>query len=428
MRTFVRIRRWLAWRPFGARVRREEGVALMAIVVVLAVMTASTADFAYNAKVDYTSAINARDELRAHYLARSSINLSQLLLRVQSRFIDPMREHLGGMDLQVADYAPLLMQAFNNKEGAEMLGGMLGIETAGIKGLGVELGSFDLEMESLDGKLNVNCGGGANTGAPAVVRVAASLAAMMMPARYNRLFEEPDEKGQYADRMELLRAIIDWADQDMVLFGSTAAEDYRYNAGKDPYEIKNQYFDSLEELRLVKGVDDDFMAAFGEELTVYGECRINVALAGPKLLTAAIIQFAASPNDPALQYQNLALLVRYLTQIRDLMGGFRDAKTFIQAVENPMGQLSMASALDSLTGGNRTKPSGLPQVLGVKLKPEIGEAIAAGGPRRIWRIEGSAEVGRVKKKISAVWDTKHISMQAGRHNMGPGGYLYWREE
>jgi len=198
----------------------ERGVALVAVVVVLAVMGATTADFAFNTTLDLAEAANARDDLRAHYLARSGINLARLLLRVQQRVIDPNRKYLGGMDLQIADYAPLLISAFNSKEGAEMLGSLFGVGGGDIKGLGVDVGSFDLDMTSLDGKLNVNCAGGVNAGSPTVVRTAASLAAIMLPPRYNRLFEEPDDKGNYADRLEIMRAIIDWVDQDGVMFGS----------------------------------------------------------------------------------------------------------------------------------------------------------------------------------------------------------------
>jgi hypothetical protein len=418
----LRLRRWLRRQ---ARVD-ERGVALISVLVMLAIMATAAAEFAYSSEVDLASAANARDDLRAHFLSRSSVNLSQLLLRVQQKVIEPNRKYLGGMDLQLADYAPMLITAFNKREGAELLGSVLGVDTAAIKGLGVDVGSFDLEMESLDGRLNLNCGGGANTGSPTVTRFAASLAAMMLPARYNAIFEDQDQSGQYSDRLEVLRAIIDWADQDTVMYGSSAAEDYRYNAGKDPYEIKNQYFDTIEELRLVKGVDDQFMNAFGDAFTVYGGCKVNVNLAGAPLIAALIVQHAAAPHDPGLQWQNLALLTRYVTNIRDTLGGFRDLKGFAAAIEEPMTEATKAYAFDPTS--TQQKPS-LPPVTGVKMNDKaLGEAVTVGGPRRVWRITGSAKVGRIQKKIVAIWDTSYISMQSSKHNLGPGGYLYWREE
>ena len=409
--------------------RRQRGIALISVVVILAVLGSLMADFAYNTHVDFTSAINARDDLQAHYHARSAINFSRLLLRVQQKFIDPNRKFLGGLDLQIADYAPLIISAFNSAEGAEGIGALLGLQAEGIKGLGVETGSFDLEMKSLDGKININCGGGPNWQAVPVTQLAAQLTALMSPRRYDRLFEQASDTGQYTDRLEQMRAIIDWTDQDTFVYGGSAAEDYRYNAREDPYENKNQYFDTLQELRLVKGVDEDFIAAFADSLTVYGHCKVNVALADAPVLTALILQYAASRTDPALQPRNLALLVRYLLLIRDLRGGFQDAKSFVQAVEDPMSQAGLAAAVDGIAGGDQGQQlQGLPPASGVKLDAKINSAIVVGGTRRIWRIVGKAEVGRVRKQIITVWDSTAVSMQASRYRSGPGAFIYWREE
>lgn len=408
----------------------ERGVALVSALIALVVIGTAAADFAYSTQVDLASAINARDDLRAHYLSRSGVNLSKLLLKVQQRLIDANRKFFGGMDLQIADYAPILVSAFNSKEGAEALGSILGVDSSGIKGLGVDTGTFDLELESLDGRLNLNCGGGPNTGSPEVARFAAGLAALMLPARYNRLFEEQDENGQFTDRLEVLRAIIDWADQDMVMFGASNAEDYRYNTGKDPYEIKNHYFDTLDELRLVKGIDDDFMAAFQDSFTVYGGCKVNVNLASAPLLTALLIQHAASPNDQSLQRDNLTMLVRYLIHVRDYIGGFADLNAFLSAVEQPMDAATPAFAGGAVAEGEgKSVRMSMPPVHGLKLNDTtIKEAVVVGGPRRIWRIKATAKVGRIQKQINAVWDTTHIPLQTSRYSTGAGGFLYWREE
>ncbi len=425
---------------------REEGAALVSVVVVVAVMAVTTADFAFNTTMDLAAAANARDDLRAHYLSRSGINLGRLLFRLQQRVIDPARKFLGGMDLQIADYAPLLMSAFNSREGAEVLGSLFGISSGDIKGIGVDVGTFDLKMESLDGRLNLNCGGGANPSAPSVVRFAAGLSAIMMAPRYNHLFEEPDKDGNYADRLEILRAIIDWADQDTVMFGSSAVEDYRYNSGDDPYENKNQYYDTLDELYLVKGVEEDWMDAFRDSLTVYGTCKVNVNIASPPALMALMIQFAEKPTDQGLRWENMMMLSRYIVHLRDYFGGFKDAGAFIKAVQEPMeaavqafkmgvGGLSSSgsssSSSSSSSGGDKlgAYEQQLPIVQGIQLKDKVvKEAIVAGGPRRIWAVTATADVGHIKKKIRAVWDQKLIPMQRSQYQTGPGGFLYWREE
>src|SRR4051794_14338371 len=69
--------------------RRERGVAMLVVLTWLALMISLVSEFTYGTTVDAAQAANARDELRAHYLARSSVNLSRLLIKIQQRFIDP---------------------------------------------------------------------------------------------------------------------------------------------------------------------------------------------------------------------------------------------------------------------------------------------------------------------------------------------------
>ena len=59
--------------------RGERGVAMLVVLTWLALMIALVSEFTYGTTVDAAQAANARDELRAHYLARSSVNLSRLL-------------------------------------------------------------------------------------------------------------------------------------------------------------------------------------------------------------------------------------------------------------------------------------------------------------------------------------------------------------
>ena len=69
---------------------RQRGVAMLVVLTWLALMISLIADFTYGTSVDAAQAANARDELRAHYLARSGVNLSRLLIKIQQRFIDPV--------------------------------------------------------------------------------------------------------------------------------------------------------------------------------------------------------------------------------------------------------------------------------------------------------------------------------------------------
>src|SRR5207245_2234003 len=63
----------------------ERGVALILVLTSVAIITAVSVDFSFNSRIDLELATNARDELRAYYLARSSVNLSRLVLKFQKQ-------------------------------------------------------------------------------------------------------------------------------------------------------------------------------------------------------------------------------------------------------------------------------------------------------------------------------------------------------
>src|SRR5262249_13916089 len=76
-------------RVMKATRNKQRGVALLMVLAWIAMMVALVAEFTYGTNVDAAQAANARDELRAHYLARSSVNLSRLLIKIQKQFVDP---------------------------------------------------------------------------------------------------------------------------------------------------------------------------------------------------------------------------------------------------------------------------------------------------------------------------------------------------
>src|SRR4051794_24754540 len=65
--------------------KKERGFALLMVVISIAILTVVGTDFAYNSRVDLQLAANQRDEVRAYYMAQSSIALSRLLLVSQKQ-------------------------------------------------------------------------------------------------------------------------------------------------------------------------------------------------------------------------------------------------------------------------------------------------------------------------------------------------------
>jgi hypothetical protein len=433
-------------RPAG----REAGIALILTTVALAVLIAVTSELAYNTRVEVQLAANAQNELRAHYLAESALQLGQAAVAIQ-QMIDRFGSQVGlaGM-VRVGELVDILLPVFNQKD-AGMLGSLLGVDASAIKGLGVEGGSFDLKVGFEDGKINVNCAGGLDqaTDTPQKKALGAVLWGLFASARYRPLFENPNSEGQYVKPEELMAAIVDWVDIDEQLFqlpnAGTAPEDYRYDARRDRYLARNYFVDTPQELRMVRGMSDDMWASFGDYLTAYGPCRINLAAINEDHwpLVEGIIRAFAAPDDPvARDERKLEALAQYVTP----MLGFSASSTgtsggkqasgvdsFVQLVQNPtQGVGLMGQAVD----GVQTQIEGvkLQQVetqTGVKLADVVGS-----GRKVVFRLEATGESGAgcldpkrgtcSRRKITAIFNSAKMAINSQQAKQGV--WVYWREE
>src|SRR4029078_7549102 len=130
------IRRWK--KRLMQPATKQQGIALVIVASTVAVLAAVMGEFAYNSRVDLEAAANGRDQLRAEYLARSGIQLTRLLIKVQQSVLDQpqVRKCIG--DVQIGDFAPYLMKAFGGASDERAgLGALLGIDTSAMKGMGV---------------------------------------------------------------------------------------------------------------------------------------------------------------------------------------------------------------------------------------------------------------------------------------------------
>jgi general secretion pathway protein K len=408
-------------------------VALLAVMAALAVVATFTLQYAYESNIDYASAVNAKDEMRAHYLARSGMNLSRLAIKVQKDVVDKYRKQLG--DMQIADYLPMIMGAFGGgKDEVESLAALAGnIDTSRIKGLGLSDGEFSVDMSTDDGKINVNCAGGS---AKTQEQLALVLSALVASPQYDRLFEDRDADGQYTDRQTFVSAIIDWIDRDTALFGTSGApEQYGYESFEDPYEPRNNYIDSIDELQLVRGMDDRRWELFGPAFTIYGGCKVNVAAANDlNVIVALIWQTAKNPDDPVLRDPvRLYTLAAVVAMARQVGYPFTDLNDFAEFVKDPA-----AAILGIFGGGEEGQPQDLSQfdptggllsqVQGVELNTTELQKIARAGGRRTYRIVSSARIGRVEKTISGVFDTDTTNQNVRDPAYLKGAWLYWRED
>ena len=426
--------------------RRQRGVALVTVLIAIAITLVVTSEFGTTTNVDMTAAANYRDQMRAHFLARSAANLGELVIRIQQR-LDNIKGLSG--QVQITDYADQLVLPFCG--GPEEVQAAIGFNSNQIKGLGADVGTcgFNGPIRTEDDKININCAN--NPSAWATIKAAID-ALIFFPA-YDPVFDDNDADGWHRDRAMQSAALIDYIDSNtMHLADRGTTEDYGYESLKDRYYAKNNVIDTLSELKLVRGVDDRFWSLFGTAFTVYGGCKMNLSAISNTQLIAGVLYLAAkNPNDPViLDPRRLFLLASYVAKARQFGESFSSISDFVNFVKDPGAAVAMlaGSGAGTIAGSAASSAlsAGLPglqpgEKIGLELDPAKLAQIAQTGPRRTYRLEAWGEIERKQKNkdgtpvfppirstINGVWDTKVVPQNVRKPPVPNGAWVFLREE
>jgi general secretion pathway protein K len=420
------------------------GVALIMATVAIGLTAVISYEFAATTSFNRNAAWNQADSMRAHFLARSALNMSELVVRLQQR-VDNIQE-LGG--IQITDYADQLMLAFCGTN--EEVRDAVGLPTDQLKGFGADIGTCGIQyFDTEDDKINLNCAGGNDATAKTIKTRIDAL--MFFPA-FDPVFQEATADGWRRDRELQATALLDYIDKDHSRFGAPGTtEDYGYENLKDDYRAKDNYIDTVGELRQVRGVDDRFWNLFGAAFTVYGNCKSNVgALKDPNLIASIIYLSAKDQADPVVQDPaKLWMLAGVIAKARQFGFFFASLDDFAEFVKDPGAAMGSASEEGAAAGGGTPIQDplnaccGVPPgtKLGVELDAQKLGQIAVAGPRRTYRVQAYGEVPRpgvddkgnpiyppVRRTFNGVWDTK-VVVQNGRNNAPKNGaWVYLKEE
>lgn len=345
------------WRPSGSAPggrSRERGAALLVVMVAVAVLTALAVDLAYDTRVSLRIAANARDELRATYLAKSGVALQRLVLSFQQD-VDAAVQLPGAAGQAAALPRPQVWRIV--PVGSALAASLFGEQAhaaarppapptspAGATGppttrpappgakSGPERGQqtaapgpppdgFEAVVDDEGRKVNVQLD--AFVSNPILAAQVQAFWQLVCDPRWDALFDQEDENGLRVSRQDLIVYLRDWVDeldQGSALVASFPAtcvmllaaqkpfeqgfqdENFPYDRGEDRYRTKNARMDSLAELYLVAGVTDAFMAAFGDALTVYlpRDAKRNVNETDRMRLLDLARIVASPPSQPAL--------------------------------------------------------------------------------------------------------------------------------
>jgi general secretion pathway protein K len=423
---------------------RQRGVALIAVLIAIAITIVISNEFGTATTTDISAASNYRDQMRAHFLARSAQNIAELVVRIQGR-LDNIKELQG--QVQVTDFADTIAATFCGSE--EEIRDMIGFSTSEVPGLGGDIGTcgFNGSFTTEDDKINLNC---ANNSTSDDIIKSALDALVYFPA-YDPVFEEADAEGWRRTREDQVNAIIDYIDRDstrgvVAPKSSGASEDYGYESLRDRYKPKNNYIDTLGEVKLARGVDDRFWSLFGDAFTIYGGCRINIAAVNNPQLIAAILFLSAADGET---FQNdarkLFALAGIVAKAKQMGETFAKLDDFITFVKDPSAAIEAIAGAGGMAGSAASQAMSMGimpgEKLGMKLDAKKLGTIAIAGPRRTYRVEAYGEIARkqtdnegravfppVRSTINGVWDTKLVPQNARKQPVPKGAWVFLRED
>jgi general secretion pathway protein K len=423
---------------------QHRGVALILVLTTIAILTAIGVDFSYSSRVSLRLAENLRDETRAEYLAWSAVNVSRLLLHFQKQ-VDQLGGQLGSalggltgkpppppppggrpaapapnnLGIRLWQAVPIESNAFSALLSGR-IEGLEGIRTdAALPAPPGErasvthaFGGFDgsFRAKIVDENSRINVQRLDDLGARAVSTLT-QLRAMMADPKYDFIFDEEDANRDRVRRDDVLLAMKDWIDIDETgtafdpsnpqrpFVNGFGDENSAYSRYEPRYKAKNGRFDSLEELYMVRGVNDRFMAAFGDRLTIWPDINtnLNINTDDPQQMLTNILIAAANPNDPSLRDPRLLNTILQEIQLRKMFSFFgMSADDFVSILVS--NRIQLRPEIDARQGG---KASNL-----------------FGSTSDTFRITATGRVGRIEKQVTVVI----------RYDDALGKMLYWKED
>ncbi|RKH16649.1 general secretion pathway protein GspK [Corallococcus praedator] len=249
-----------------------------------------------------------------------------------------------------------------------------------------------------------------NTGGAEAQATAARMMDMLSDKRFEFLWQQDDANHVRSTPQDAVIALKDWADEDATqsalnpkdptnpFVAGFADEGSAYSRYEPRYEVKNARFDSLDELYRIHGVNDRFMAAFRDRLTVYPDInsKPNINTDDPIMLGLAIMS-AADPNRPDPRLTDPVFLNELISRIR----AARMFSFFGMSVQDFVGVVEQA--------GIAVNPA---------IKGNVAQNRYLGDKSKTFTIKSVGEAGSVQKTLTAVI----------RLDDGLGKLVYYREE
>ncbi|HEY2484710.1 MAG TPA: type II secretion system minor pseudopilin GspK [Candidatus Binataceae bacterium] len=236
-----------------SRKTNPRGVALLVVLLGVALMTLIVIDFGTTAALGYLSAANQANELRAYFLARSSVAVGLGLLAEDSRMDAQMQTPYDSLnDVWAAPFPPI----------------------------NVDGGTASISVIDETRKLNIN-----QLVNPTNGEIDPQYAIVL--ERLFAILNIPPE---------IIPALADWIDADSFPLPQGGAEMDYYLRLVPPYAPRNGLMPTIGDLKMVRGVDDATFHRLLPFVTVVPEMQVNANTAPPEVLAALSPQLFANPD------------------------------------------------------------------------------------------------------------------------------------
>jgi general secretion pathway protein K len=253
--------------------KKERGVALLAVLLGIALMTLVVMDFAMTAGLGFVSAANQANEMRAGYLARSGINVGLGLLAADAR------------------------TKAQSQQGQTPVEALTDAWATPFPPIPLEGGTVTLSIVDEARKINLNSM--VQNGVPQPLAI----------QRMQRLFTVLDVN------VQLVQGIVDWITPNNSA-GGGGTGDY-YMGLKPPYEPRYGAMPTIADLQMVEGFNEAVFNRVSPFLTVMPEPGVNANTAAPQVLAALEPQLME--DEKLVQELVEARAVRPFTNTTDIM-------------------------------------------------------------------------------------------------------------
>lgn len=347
----------------------ESGIALMMAIFTVTVLMIIATEVMYETNVELIVSSQAINQLKAHYAAKSGVEISLLRLQIYRKALA-----LVGNAIPASTFDPIWQMPFAwppivPKETSEVDKGEI---KKSVKESKMQ-GQYFATIESEGSKIDIN-----DLDSPSKV-IADSTRQQILEIFQSKMDNDEDFASHHRgdDFTQIVDNVTDWIDGDKIGRGKTGGdESVLYPDRANELIPPNSPFKTLEEIHMVAGMTDEIFELLKSRITVYGTKGININYAKKDVLMSLTSQIDDKRADQIIEDRG-----------KKERGPFKDQDDFVKYLATIGIQNDPFKDKD----GKQTVP--------LVFDPEFN-----------FRIRSTGQAGRVQREITAiVYDTDQVT-------------------